>query len=338
MKTRCILSMLFFVALLTGCANTVTTSTDLPASAQNEADHNEVLPENSQLTTHPDLSSDYVVVFNAFDADNPFSSPIMYINLNTKFSGTIANTINGWAPDISPIDQRVVFIKHSSEYDWPIFVVNLDGNNPQQLSTGHLDHFPAWSPDGKQIVFSRDGNLWRMDVSTEDGSYSNLVQLTSDPKEVVTSPRWSPDGQKIVYSSQLGNPHGTASYEDPNSVEIYMINADGSELTQLTHNTAVDGFADWSPDGTLLVFSSNRDGKYGIYTMLPDGSEVKCLTELDSNNINPIWTQDGQQIVFSSDRDSDEYTYQLYMMNTDGSEIERLLTSDTSDFNPSSNH
>jgi TolB protein len=165
-----------------------------------------------------------------------------------------------------------------------------------------------------------------------------LVQLTSDPKGVVTAPRWSPDGQKIIYSSQRGNPLGTASYEDPNSVEIYMINADGSELTRLTQNTAVDGFADWSPDGTLLVFSSNRDGKFAIYTMLPDGSEVKRLTELDSNNINPIWTQEGQQIIFSSDRDGDEYTYQLYTMNADGSEIKRLSISDTSDFNPSSNH
>jgi len=177
-----------------------------------------------------------------------------------------------------------------------------------------------------------------MDVSSDAGWDINLVQLTSDTKEVVTAPRWSPDGQKIVYSSQIGNPLGTASYEDPNSVEIYIINADGSELTRLTQNTAVDGFADWSPDGTMLVFSSNRDGKYAIYTMLPDGSEVKRLTELDSNNINPIWAQDGQQIIFSSDRDEEENIYQLYTMNADGSEIKRLSISDTSDFNPSSNH
>ena len=84
--------------------------------------------------------------------------------------------------------------------------------------------------------------------------------------EKVTTP--SLEQTKIVFTS----------YRDGNS-EIYVMNADGSEQTNLTNNPAIDWIPRWSLDGKKIAFTSNRDGNNEIYIMNPDGSEQKRLTK-----------------------------------------------------------
>jgi len=152
MKTQYILALLLFVTLLTGCAHPVTTPlandlpnpaptptpepllspTVLPTEVLSETDGNVVAPEKIQSFVLQYTLGDYAIVYNAFDVENPTSSPVMFINLTTGFSGPIPNTIDGWAPDLSPIDQRVAFITHNSDKDSPIYVVNVDGSNLRQ--------------------------------------------------------------------------------------------------------------------------------------------------------------------------------------------------------------
>ncbi len=117
---------------------------------------------------------------------------------------------------------------------------------------------------------------------------------------------WSPDGRRIVFASnRTGN--------------IHVINADGSDVTQLTHNS--DGNIDpaWSPDGRRIVFASNRTGN--IHVINADGSDVTQLTH-DSRSGGPAWSPDCRRIAFTSypRRGGGD----IYVMNADGSDVTQL--------------
>jgi Tol biopolymer transport system component/tetratricopeptide (TPR) repeat protein len=108
--------------------------------------------------------------------------------------------------------------------------------------------------------------------------------------------------------------------------EVYVVNTDGSGLTNLTNHPAMDGGPDWSPDGKRIVFWSERDDTpeiYGreIYVMNADGSGVTRLTNNSRDDSDPTWSPDGNRIAFWSSRDGQ---HDIYVMNTDGSEITRL--------------
>ncbi len=126
----------------------------------------------------------------------------------------------------------------------------------------------------------------------------------------------SPGGPRIVFVSD----------RDGNE-EIYVMNADGSGVTRLTHNPAYDGGPSWSPDGTRIAFDSERDGNYDIYVMKGDGTEVTRLTDDLEYDGDPSWSPDGTRIAFMSTRDGNA---EIYVMDADGSR-ETNLTNNAAD-------
>ena len=106
------------------------------------------------------------------------------------------------------------------------------------------------------------------------------------------------------------------------------MDADGTNLVQLTSNTAIDGGASWSPDGSKIVFQSTRDGgNYEIYVMDADGSNQTRLTNDAGLDALGDWSPDGSKILFYSDRDGNN---EIYVMDADGSNQVRL-TNDAGD-------
>jgi Tol biopolymer transport system component len=163
-----------------------------------------------------------------------------------------------------------------------IYIMDSDGSNPISLTKTpeHDEVFPAFSPNGSQICFSRDSRLYVMNA---DGS--DLTPLTDE--HLSGQCDWSPDGTKIAFSYQVGDAEEDIYKAEDN---IYVINADGSGQTNLTRtNTEGERDPNWSPDGTRIAFVRGTNEDVDIYTMNPDGSDVAQLTHSHAKDIDPDW-------------------------------------------------
>ncbi len=112
----------------------------------------------------------------------------------------------------------------------------------------------------------------------------------------VTDPQISPDGKKIAYVVSTSNLEKGTSNSD-----IFVMNADGSNIRQLTFSEKGDSYPRWSPDGKWLMFLSTRKDGPQIWLMPTVFGELKQLTRISTGVSNPIWSPDGKYIVFATD-------------------------------------
>lgn len=119
-------------------------------------------------------------------------------------------------------------------------------------------------------------------------------------------------------------------YQESN--EIYRMNADGSGQIRLTHNSVEDYTCSWSPDGSQIVFASERDGAAEIYVMNAYGDGQKRLTHNNVDDVYPEWSPDGTKIVFASRQDGD---LEIWTMKPDGSGATQLTFNTANDSHPS---
>ncbi|MCG7896392.1 MAG: hypothetical protein JAZ12_18300 [Candidatus Thiodiazotropha taylori] len=214
-------------------------------------------------------------------------------------------------------------------YAWPlhpydIYRANADGSGLTALTDNpKYDAEPIVSADGKWIVFGsqREGDfdIYRMDV---DGS--NVQRLT-DTEGYDGGPWFSPDSTKIVW--RAWHPTSAAEkaqwqenmkqdYVQSTPLDIWVMNADGSNKIRLTDNGATNWAPSWHPDGKRIVFSSNMDDwrddykTYGhnfeLYLINSDGSGLKRITYNKIFDSFPMFSPNGKKIVFGSNRNPDK--------------------------------
>lgn len=212
----------------------------------------------------------------------------------------------------------------SKGYVWPldkydIYTVNRDGSNLKRLT--RYDVYTAegvLSPDGKKIVFTslKDGDL---DIYTMNVDGSNVKQLTNTPG-YDGGAWWSPDGKKIVYRAH--HPRDSVElqqYKDllaqglirPSKVELYVMDADGSNNRQVTALGGANFGPSWTPDGKKFIFSSNyfapRSGNFELFLVDANAEkagadQLERITFNDTFDGFPMFSPDGTKLIFASNR------------------------------------
>lgn len=213
------------------------------------------------------------------------------VRMLTTDSGDFSPT---WSPD----GLRLAFSGMRGTGTGDIYEMSYDGSGVIRLTSDPSDdRDPAWSPDGSTIAFSRDGTIQLMDAA--DGS--NVRKLTDGPD---FHPTWAPDGSKLVFAR---------------AYHIYVVNANGTGVTQLTNGPDSDDTPAWSPDGTRIVFQRNAV----ISVMNADGTGVTPLAP----GKTPAWSPDGTAIGYITPDVSGPHndgTDGLMVMNADGSNPRRI--------------
>ena len=219
----------------------------------------------------------------AFSSDRDGNREIYVMNADGSDVHRLTNnpgedTTPAWSPD----GLRIAFRTNRSG-TFKIYVMNADGTNQHRLTaTPGQDGYPRWSPDGSRVVFSstRSGNS---EIYVVDADGTNLQRLTNDRAQD-EAPAWSPDGSQIVFQSSRSGNWDIYTMLAPASAGE---NADGTGVTQLTYGAAADLSPTWSPDGSQIVFVSNRDGKYWLYIMGADGADQHLLIKSNARIAKP---------------------------------------------------
>jgi TolB protein len=213
-----------------------------------------------------------------------------------------------------------------------LVVMDADGTGVRRLTTpvpfadgrSSTDHDPAWSPDGRSLVFASDragGQEPEIHRIHADGT--GLRRLTRTEDFVGDfHPTWSADGRWVYFTSER------IGYFNQ---EIHRMRPDGSGVQRVTRTAdgVDDGAPDVAPDGARIVLSSTRaNGTQDLVTMDPDGGGVRALgtPTTGRDEVFPQWTAGGDQVVFMRFGTPEAPNTTLWSVDADGSD-RRPLTS-----------
>jgi TolB protein len=256
---------------------------------------------------------------------------------------------------VSPDGSRIAFTS-DRDGSTDLYLIASDGTGQTRLTrTAEKEGSPDWSADGKHLSFSVFANdvsrLYRIDADGKNatllgsvpgrsarispdgtrvlyavGTWTAMKLMTSDPDGagpkqiadgtfVAWGPRWSPDGRAIAFASR----------ETPKELNVWVMNADGSQRHRITHFKDSEGHAQspaWSPDGRRLAIQVDdidpKTHRSHIWTVdLATGALHKLAAHGEAYlDELPSWFPDGKRIVFGSDRTG---RLELWVMNADGS-------------------
>jgi len=235
-----------------------------------------------------------------YPAPSPNGSQLVYVSTalgsrdlwRIDSNGTNSSVLTPWPssdeihPDWSPNSNRIVFSSNRGSSKHQIWVINSDGTGATQLTTDDAEHeYPRFSPDGQTILYTSNETgkreLWLMSA---DGLSQRSIALISSR---ISDPDWSPNGLEIVYVGCRRNAE----------CNLFRINRNGSNGTQITSGN----FQDWNPDWGIggILFASNRGNAQGLWLIQPDGSGLTQITAPNAvADLDPRWVGNTNAFVF----------------------------------------
>ena len=261
------------------------------------------------------------------------------------------NEADDYSPSWSPEGRRVAFTStRDHEGDGfesnELYVTGSDGGGETRLTENEVgEGTPSWSPDGEALLYARrrlpGKDAFELALMRPDGTGDRpVVEIDGYGSGV-----FSPDGTRIAFTK-------CASEGDELDCEIWVAAPGGSDRRLLVDSPGRDSGPAWSPDGSKIAFTSDRDrngecffhdcwGHNGeIYVMNADGSGQTRITDDPGDDSGATWSPDGSRIAFAGLRnvdgavDAPEENYEIYVVNADGSDIRQLTDNTAWDWQP----
>lgn len=202
------------------------------------------------------------------------------------FTPDAAESSAVWSPD-----GRTIAFVSDRDGNNEIYLADLDTGEQVRLTDNlYDDRHPFWSPDSRKLIFTNDSSgefqLVELDLASREIQERPAGGLSS-----VIAPLYSFDGQHIAFRTQ--------ATETANSV-LYVMNADGSDVRQVSDANGSAGSASWSPDSTLIAYSSDLDGDLDVYIHDVATATTRLLTDNTVADYAPTWICDSNTVVFTS--------------------------------------
>jgi len=269
------------VALLAGCGGTGEPTTEVPSDTSSAPPGSAtVMPPSGQIGP---------LTFMREDAGENWQTWVACADLAEATQVTDVSGRDSAYPVWSPDGSRITF---DSNRDDPnpdddtvindVFTMAPDGSGVIRLTDGvGTSTDPAYSPDGTLIAFASDRGRYPEKqgiyiMSAADGSQVRRVTSLPPAASLDYAPRFSPDGTQLVFSREVDEAAGDAA--------LYVVNLDGSGLRKIASGDFYPGDADWSPDGTRIVFeASDPQSPFGgVWIVGSDGSGLRNVAPTTS--------------------------------------------------------
>lgn len=230
---------------------------------------------------------------------------------------------HSYYPVYSPLGGSVVYASNQNGGFFDLFLFVFDGARLTRLTTniGNVIS-PTFSPDGQTVLFANRAaegttSLWTTDITGETRDL-----LYAAPSTIVAVD-WSPDGQSIAFAMEV---------DRPENYEIFLMNADGTNVRQLTRGLpGIGGSLDWSPDSKKLLIYAGPIGDKNIF-LVDVVAETAAQITNGGNNAASSFSPDGQWIAFNSLRNNDQAD--IFIIRPDGTGLNQVTHNPEPDWQP----
>jgi TolB protein len=249
------------------------------------------------LTKDATPAPDYQATLQALIAEATASAPSPSTGASPAASG----------PSGQIVFTCQIYRDQSSEQ---ICIINADGSGQRQLTqdSGRRHYYPSLAPDGQSVVYSqfREENVYEIfELQLADGTARRLT----DRLGVLTGPEISPDGTSIAFMRWT---------QDSDEYQIWVMDRNGGNPRRLFSGTGWD--PTWSPDGSQILFASDREGAIQLYLIDRDGNNLRRISDLPALRGRSDWSAGDLIATYSGE----PWKREIYTLRPDGSDVRQV--------------